>query len=164
MISRRTIIAGAPTAALFAACSTGAERGRTQTQLQADVALIAGFAAQLLPMLQAAGLALGADAMARVQLEIGIIRADAAQIAVAATPDAATVQRIASSVQVISDLVLPMLPAGNRVAVIVQAALALLPVILGAVGVAGAPRAISRLAAPGMTPDAARAALRAGTP
>lgn len=133
------------------ACSSGP---LSQTQLQADVQALTDGVSQIIGFL--GGLA-PADILAQVQKEIDIIKANAATIATAITPSPDTITAIKNAVSAIIPLVTPFFPVAPVVGMILNAALSLLPVILGAVGMSAV-----ALLAPGTryTPDQARVILR----
>lgn len=127
----------------------------TPTQLQTDVETLADGVAGIVGALTSlpANLQPSADVMAQIQAEIATIKADSAQIAAAASPDAGTIKQISAAVGVVAALVAPFFPAAPTVGMVVQAALSLLPVILAAIGVTGASEGK-------FTPDEARLILR----
>ena len=143
-ISRRILLAAIP----LAGCKTGP----TTSQIATDVNLIASG---LQPVAAALSTApnVSADVVAKVQSYLSIIQADAAKIAAAtANPPADVVQEVVQTVQAFASIA-STIPALAPYAVIIQAAVALLPVILASAGlkVSGA--------APSMPPTQARAVL-----
>ncbi|MDA8251086.1 MAG: hypothetical protein M0Z28_18210 [Rhodospirillales bacterium] len=112
----------------LAACA-----GQTQTQLQADVQAVAqglGGVVSSLSAVPHVPQAVVTQAMAL----IGQVKADAAQIATALTPNPNVVQHIADTINALLPIVAPYFPVAPAVAAVLQAALALVPVILAAVG------------------------------
>jgi hypothetical protein len=95
-------------------------------------------------------------ALTQLDFYLATIQADAAKVASAtATPAASTIKEIAQVVQALASVALPLIPGGSAIEAAIQAALSLLPVVLAAVGVAGA-------GAPAKyQPDQARAILAA---
>lgn len=143
-MTRRVLLAALP----LAACQTGV----TTSQVATDVNLIASG---LQPV--AAALAtspnIPANVVAKAQSYLSIIQADAAKIAAAtANPPADVVQEVVQAVQAFASIA-STIPALAPYAVVIQAAVALLPVILASAGikVSGA--------APSMGPTQARAVL-----
>lgn len=143
MIARRHLLATIPALAV-AACA-----GQTAPQLTTYVQAIAGGLAGILTDLQAAGVKIPPATTSAIQTELDVIRQDADAIGTALTPDPDMVAAIGAAVSALVPLVTPFFPAAPGVAVALQAALALVPVILAMVGhpVAGA--------APTMSPAAA---------
>jgi|WetSurMetagenome_2_1015567.scaffolds.fasta_scaffold13380_7 hypothetical protein len=133
MHSRRHLLI-LSTATAFGALLTGCA-GKTESQLQTDVSLIANGLGNVLGTLKnIPGLNVPADVSAKIDAELAVIKSDASAIATALTPDANTVQAIADAVNAIYPLVTPFFPAAPAIAIAVQAALDLVPVILAAVG------------------------------
>jgi hypothetical protein len=153
-MQRRVVMSGLVLSPVLAVIGCG--NGNSQDQVKTDVNLIANGLSGVVAALQAlpAG-RVPPDVLSRAQAIIGDIRTNAAAVsqAIAANPD--TVQAISSSVSTLSALLTPFFPAAPAVGLAVQAALALLPVVLAAVGKAPA----AATAAPKMTPDQARAVL-----
>ena len=135
--TRRTLLLGATALVplAMAGCAT-----QTQTQLQADVTLIAHGLAGLSAALAALpGNPVPAATLAKVNAEIAVIETDAAAIASAATPQTNVVTGIAAAITAIVPLATPFFPAAPLVAGVLNAALALLPPIFAAAGIAAAP-------------------------
>ncbi len=154
-MKRRLLLSTVP-AALMAAC-TPTSTTPTVSQLASDASLIASGMAAVVTALQSQP---GIPAATLVQLQgyLATLQKDAAAVAAAtATPATSTVQEIAQIVQTVAPIALSFVPGGGAVAAIVQAAVALLPAITAAIGVAGAPLG----AAPVYAPDQARLILRA---
>jgi phage-related protein len=140
-------------AVALAACGT---TSTTASQLATDVSLIAcGLASAITAIAAIPGVP--AATVTQLQGYLTTIKTDAAAVA-AATPGAgaATVQEIASTVQTVADIALPLIPGGSAIVPIVNAAVSLLPTILAAAGVTGATKT-----PPVYTPDQARLILRA---
>lgn len=152
--SRRTMFKLLGVTALVPLFTGCAGSGPGPTQLQSDVEALADGLSQVVGFL--GGIA-PADILAKVQAEIDIIKANAATIATAITPSADTITAIKNAVNAIVPLVTPFFAAAPVVGMIVNAALSLLPVILGAFGM---PQVA--MIAPGTryTPDQARVILR----
>lgn len=152
-MNRRSFLATS-TALAVAACA-----GKTQTQLQSDVELIAAGLSGVVAALQGlpSGMKPGADIITQAEAAIADIKANAAEIATSLTPQASTVQAIANAVSTLSTLLAPFFPVAPAIAAVVQAAVALVPVILSAVG-ATAPASAQRVS---VTPGQARLTLRA---
>lgn len=134
-------------------------QGRTTDQLTADINLIATGLSGVVGALR--GLPGGMISPAIIDQAQGIIdqiKANAASIGGALTPNPDTVQAIAAGVDALQRLLVPFFPVAPGIAAVVQAALALIPLILAAVG--RAPSAATTT--PMMTPAQARAALRHG--
>jgi hypothetical protein len=137
--SRRGLLAvsalATVSAVALAACTSGTP---TASQLAADVNLIATGLTAALPQIQQIP-GLPAAALAEIEKYLAIIQADAVKVAAAvASPPPGTVQEIAQVVQALAAVALPLLPAGSVAEAAIQAAISLLPVILAAIGVAGA--------------------------
>lgn len=137
--SRRGLLAvsalATVSAVALAACTSGTP---TPSQLAADVNLVAaGLEAAVARIKKIPGLP--SAALAQIEIYLGIVEADAAKVAAAvASPPAGAVQEIAQVVQALASVALPLLPAGSVAEAAIQAAISLLPVILAAIGVAGA--------------------------
>ena len=128
--------------------------GKTPSQLATDVGLIAsGLASVVTSLAQAPGVP--AATLAQLQGWLATIEADAAQVA-AASAGAGGVVEFARAVQALAAIALPLIPGGSAIAALIDAAMSLLPMVLGTVGISGAP-----LAAPVYAPDQARLILRA---
>lgn len=129
----------------------------TPSQLQQDVTTLADGLSGIVGALQSlpANLQPSPDVVAKIQTEIDAIKADAAAIGSTANPSSTTVQRISTAVGIVASLVGPFFPAAPMVAMVVQAALAILPVILSAVGIATAAAAPQKY-----TPGQARMILK----
>jgi hypothetical protein len=94
--------------------------------------------------------------LAKITTSIAQIQSDAAKIAgESANAAKPWVQDIAELVQAVATAALPFIPAGSVAGPALQAALALLPVILAVVGLSGA------AVVPHFPPDTARMILRA---
>jgi hypothetical protein len=149
---RRTLLSGfvlSPLAAM-AGCNTPPD------QVKSDVALIASGLSGVIGVLR--GLPAGSippDTLGRAQAIIDDIRTNATSISQAITANPDTVQTISSLVSTLSVLLTPFFPAAPAVGLAVKAALALLPIVLAAVGKPPA----AATAAPTMTPAEARAVL-----
>ena len=139
-----------PLSAALVACN----KPVTTTQIASDVQLIASG---LQPVVNALVNApnVSASVIAQVQGYLATIKADAAQIAAStATPAVGTVQQIVQAVQALAGIA-GSIPALAPYAMAIQAAVALLPVLLADVGV------VTSGAKPSMTPMQARAILAA---
>lgn len=142
-MTRRELIAFA--AALpFAACSTPPD------QLKTDIATLAAGLGGILTALPG----LPTDTRTKAQGFLDTITQNASMIASAAQPNPDTVAAIGSAVQALAAVLVPFVPQGAVVATVLQAALALVPIVLAMVGrpVAGAAATV--------TPDAARGILK----
>ncbi|HET6195099.1 MAG TPA: hypothetical protein VFE12_05080 [Acetobacteraceae bacterium] len=151
-MQRRVVLSGLVLSPVLAVIGCGT----SQDQVKTDVSLIANGLSGVVSALQAlpAG-RIPPDVLSRAQAIIGDIRMNAAAISQAITANPDTVQAISSSVSTLSVLLTPFFPAAPAVGLAVQAALALLPVVLAAVGRTPA----AATAAPKMTPEQARAVL-----
>lgn len=137
--------------AAFAATSCA---GTTPSQLASDVRLIAsGLASVVASLAQAPGVP--PATLARLQDWLDTIEADAAQVATASAGPG-PVPEFVRAVQALASIALPLIPGGSAIAALIDAAVSLLPMVLGAVGISGA-----TLAAPVYAPDQARLILRA---
>ena len=158
-ISRRTLgcisTAAILAAAGVAACSTSTT---TASQVATDVSLIAsGLSSAITAIAAIPGVP--ATIVTQLQGYLATIKTDAEQVATAtatASADANIVQEIASTVQTVADIALPLIPGGSAIVLIINAAISLLPTILAVVGVTSATRML-----PVYTPDQARLILRA---
>lgn len=146
-LTRRTLFArlGRTTAAatvvsLLAGCPSG---GLSPSQLQQDVQTLSDGLTSIVGWLQSLPAAdqPSADIIAKIQAALATIKSDAAAIAGATQPGQSIIQQIGTAVGVIADLAGPFFPAAPLVAMVVQAALALLPSIFGAVGLVPPARA-----------------------
>lgn len=121
-------------------------------QAAVDINLVAGGLAAITPTL--AGLGLPPATVTQIQGYVATLQADAksisAAVAASTTPSTTTVQEIATVTGQIATAVLTALPGGGAAVVAVQAAQALVPVILAAFHVTGAAPVAT------MTPDEAR--------
>jgi hypothetical protein len=128
----------------------------TPSQLATDVQLIAsGLAAAIAAVAAVPGVP--AVTMNQLQGYLTTIQTDAKAVAAAtATAATGTVQEIVSAVQALAPIALSFVPGGSTVWSIVNSALSLLPSLLAAIGVVGAPMAKAVY-----TPDSARLILRA---
>jgi len=151
-MKRRTILFGAASVSALALAGCA---GQTPTQLQSDVTAISQGLSGIVSALKAIP-SVPANIVAEAQTAISAIQTNAATIAAALTPQASVVQQIAQAVTTLSTLLTPFFPLSAPVAGVVQAALALVPVILAAVGVQSAGASLST-----MTPEQARLVLRA---
>ena len=153
--SRRTILAAAGAAAALlsvAACSSSI----TTSQIATDANLIAQ-GLQPLAADVAAIPGVPSATLAKVQADLAKLQQAAAGIATATAGQQTTsVQGIAALVEEIASVVLPLVPGGAPWVLVVQAAQALVPVILAAAGVSG-----STGAAPTMPATQARLILAA---
>ena len=136
ILSRRVMLASVAIAPL-AGCSlfgSGGALSVTPTQLQADVAALAdGLTTAVGYLSTIAGVP--ADTLAKVQAELAVLKADAAQIGATATPGTSTIQQISNVVGIIATLVGPFFPAASGAAMVIQAGLSILPEILSLVGI-----------------------------
>ncbi len=112
--------------------------GQSASRIAADVNLIAsGLTAVVAQIGQIPGVP--SAALTQVDFYLAKIEADAVKIARAtSTPATSTVQEVSQVVQALASVVLLLVPAGSVIEATIQAAVSLLPVILAAVGVAGA--------------------------
>ncbi len=152
-MNRRTLLVAASTlipAGLLAACQNG--KAPSASQVATDVNLIATAMGPVVAAL-ATTPNVSPALVTKAQGYLAIIQADAAKIAAATlNPPAGTVQEIVQVVQALAGIV-GSIPALAPYAVVIQAAVALAPVMLAAVGVQVTG------AAPSMTPTQARAIL-----
>jgi hypothetical protein len=150
--SRRSLVF--LSAATVALAATGCA-GTTPSQLASDVQLIAsGLASAAAALMQVPGVP--AATLTQLQGYLDTIKADAAAVASGPSGATGTVQEIASTVQVVASIALPLIPGGSAIVAIVEAAVSLLPAILAAVGISGTTGAVAVY-----TPDQARLILRA---
>ncbi len=152
-MNRRTLLATvaamAPIAVL-AACKSG-----SVSQVTADVQAIAAGLSGIMPQIGTAP-GISASVVAQLNTYLTDLKSLASQIGANATPSASIIQQVASDVQAFANLALPLIPGGAAYLVAINAALALLPALLAAVGVSA-----STPVAPSMTPAQARAVLQA---
>jgi hypothetical protein len=152
MQTRRSILAMAGAAVALSACGTTI----TSSQLATDVQLIASGLSSAITAIAAIP---GVPAATVTQLQgyLATIKTDAGQVA-AATASAGTnvVQEIASTVQTVAGIALPLIPGGSAIVPIINAAISLLPTILAAAGVTSATKT-----SPVYSPEQARLILRA---
>lgn len=152
-LSRRHLCTGLSLAVL-----AGCANAPSTSQLAQDAKLIAaGLSGVTAALASVPGVP--PAALAQVNSYLVLVQADADTIAqaTAGAPPVATVQDIAALVGRVAAAVLPLVPGGGPLVAVVQAAEALVPVILAAAGVASA--------TPGQiayTPAQARAILAAG--
>jgi hypothetical protein len=144
--SRRTLLGTsvlASIAMLAAGCATSttpATPSSVLTQLSTDVGLVATALSSEL----AAGVVTGVTPAVAAQIQgyLATVTADMktiqAAVAAATAPSVTVVQQFSTAVDTVVGLVLPYLPSTSNVAEVLQAAEALLPVILAAVGLVGA--------------------------
>lgn len=141
-LSRRSSLrfaASASALALLAACANTP----SGDAISSDVKLISdafntllGYVGQLPASLQPS-----AATIAQIQAELAALNSAAASIAGVLTPDAGTIQKIASAVKLIATLLGPVFPVAPIIGSIVSAGLSLLPGLLAAVGIATATKA-----------------------
>lgn len=140
-----------------AGCSGGANAPSSAPTLQSDVTLISSGLSGIIALLQATpGVSLPPAIAAQAQMILADIQANAAGIAASATPGADPVKAISTAVNTLANILAPYLPQAPGVAALIQAALALLPVILAMAGLTGA----VKTRRPTMAPEQARAVLK----
>ena len=150
MIQRRTLLLSLTA---LSACGT---QQQTPDQLKSYIEALSTGTSAILTSLQAVpGVRLTVGQVSSIQDALNTIQANAAAIANAATPGSDNVQAIANAVTALVPLVAPFYPAAPAVAAVMQAALALVPVVLAMAGrqTAGT--------APTMAPERAAEVLRA---
>lgn len=128
---RKLLLASALVLPLAAGCSIFGSTPPTSTQIQDDVNTLVNGLSGIVTALT--GIA-PADVLAQIQTELDKLKADAAAIGAAVQPNQTTLQDISNAVGLIADLATPFFPAAGTVAMVVQAALAFLPTILGLFG------------------------------
>ncbi len=152
---RRLLLAtsGLVASVALAACSTA---NTVPSQVATDVQLIAsGLSAAIAAVAAIPGVP--AATVTQLQGYLATIQTDAAQVASAtASASTSTVQEIATTVQAVADVALPLIPGGAVAVPLINAAVSLLPSILTAFGITSATKR-----APVYTPDQARLILRA---
>jgi hypothetical protein len=149
-MNRRTLLratVAVPALAALAAC------GASLSQVTSDVQTIASGLAGIMPQISSIP-GIAASSVAKLSGYLADLKSLASQVAANATPSATTIQQVASDVQAFADLALPLIPGGAVYVVAINAALALLPGLLAAVGVSA-----GSLEAPEMTPAQARSVL-----
>jgi|GEM_PF-3443728 hypothetical protein len=150
MQTRRSILAMAGAAVTLTACGTTTI---TASQLATDAQLIASGLASAITAIAAIS-SVPAATVTQLQGYLATIKADAATVA-AASAGTSVVQEIASTVQTVADIALPLIPGGSAIVSIVNAAVSLLPTILAAAGVTSAAKT-----SPIYSPEQARLILR----
>jgi len=148
-MQRRTLLSGLALSSLAAMTGCNAP----PDQVKSDVALIANGLSGVIAALPAG--TVPSNTVAQAQNIINDIRSDAASISQAITANPDTVQAISTLVSALAALLTPFFPVAPLAAAAIKAALALLPVVLAAVGRPPA----AATAAPTMTPAEARAVL-----
>lgn len=139
-----------------AGCSGGANAPSAPT-LQSDVTLISSGLSGIIALLQATpGVSLPPAIAAQAQAVLADIQANAAGIAASAAPGTDPVKAISTAVNTLANMLAPYLPQAPGVAALIQAALALIPVILTMAGLTGA----VKTRRPTMAPEQARAVLK----
>lgn len=126
---RRSVLCGAAlsTFALLSAC---APKATTVSTAATAAAAISTGLSDAIAALTAGGIAVPAV----ITADLGVLTADAAKIA-AATADAPSVaNEIESTVAAIADVVLPLVPGGSGVQVLINAAVSLAPPLVAMVG------------------------------
>ncbi|WP_428485925.1 hypothetical protein [Rhodopila sp.] len=154
----RTVAAAAVAATTACATTTA-----VPPQLATDVNLIAtGLAAAIAGIKQIPGVPIAA--LTQLDADLATIQVDAARITSATAGTAiSTIQEIGQVVEAIAAVALPLIPGGSTVETTIEAAVSLLPVILAAVGSAGAART-ARLAGDGLASPEGRAVRTTFTP
>jgi len=154
-MNRRSLListAGLVGAAALAGCS-----GATSDQLSNDVNLLVNGLSAVVVTLSDPALKVPAATLAQINAVLADLQSNAAAIGNALTPNTNTVQAIGNAVSALAALATPFFPLSSVVAMVVQAALALVPTILSFVHApvpAGA-------AANSMNADQARLVLKA---
>lgn len=146
-MNRRTLLRttiAIPALAALAACSS-----TQMTQVTSDVQAITTGLTNIMPQIATV---VPAAAVAQLTTYLNDLKSLAATVS--GNVSATTIQQVAKDVEAFADLVLPLVPGGAVFVVAINAALALLPGLLAAVGVSA-----GTLAAPAMTPAQARAVL-----
>ncbi len=157
MLSRRQALAAS---AAFLPVALGAMTcSLTAAQWQTDVNTVADGLSNLVPLITAAGAKISAGTLAQIQKAIDDIKANAAGIGAAATPNGTVLQQIQQDVVLVSTLVAPFFPAASAIGALVAAAVSLVGFVLQEAGVVSS---LPRLAAPAFDPITARAILKAG--
>ena len=146
---------------LLGGCGANSWLGNlTASQLQTDVGTIASGLSGIVNSLKAlpGNLAPSADVIAKVETEIALIQSNAATIATSLAPSTATLQAIAGGVSTVAALLTPFFPAAPAIGAVVQAAVALISVVLTSTGVNPPAAAARTFAAVPVryTPDEAR--------
>lgn len=147
----RTTATIAASGLVLAACAGSSSPTPTATQLAQDVNLVAaGLTAALAQVSAIPGIATAT--VTQLAGYLATVQADA-KIVAAGTAAAGTsvVQEIASGVQSIAAIVMPLVPSSSQITNLINAAISLLPVILAAVGLVAADKVV-----PVYTPAAAR--------
>ena len=132
--------------------------GVTPAQWATDLSLAAGWMPQIVAVLKAVGVRQAT--LDQITAWAATIKADAAAVAtatatvVAGTSSATYVQEAMQTLSAIAGVVMPLLPGGSALVIVVQAFLGLVPELAAALGLTSAP-----LIAPPMTVAAARAVL-----
>ena len=159
--SRRTVLTSAVTSfgllGFLAACQPGSKTPAAPPQVAQDIALIAqGLAAVANSLTGIPGIP--ADTLAKIKGDITKIQTAAASVATDTTGSAwpTNVQGITSLIGEIADVALPLIPGGAPFVLAVNAAQALVPILLAAIGVVGA-----KPGPAGVTPEQARLTLSA---
>lgn len=135
MFSRRNLLATAAIAPL-AGCALFRGITPSPTQLQDDVNTLVNGLAGIVSALASAGAP--SDVLAKIQAEIDALKADAAAIGSTVAPNQTILQQISNAVGIIATLATPFFPVAGTVAMVIQAAIAFLPTVLGATGITAA--------------------------
>lgn len=157
MLTRRKLLA--TTGASVLALSVAACSSFSASQIQQDVAAIA---AGLASLVSAASSFVPPNILAQVTTIINSIESNAALIGQALTPSTSLLQNISAGISALSALLAPFFPMAPGIAMIVQAALALMNVVLTATGVITppTPASVPAMAFKAMSPGEARAILQ----
>jgi len=148
-------------AAAVAGCGVGGANAPSEPTLQTDVTLISTGLSGIVASLQATpGINFPAAIAAQAQMILADIQANAAGIAASLTPGPDPVKAVATAVNTLANLLAPYLPQAPGVAALIQAALALIPIVLAMAGLSGA----VKTRRPAMAPEQARAVLKSKTP
>lgn len=148
---------GAAAVAIASTVFLDACKSQTPDQLQADVQLVVAGAQAVVGALSALP-NIPPAIIAQAQAALKDIQENAQNIANALSPTGDAVAAIQTAVNTLATLVAPYFPQGGQYAAIIDAAVALVGVIVSLAGAKPAPKPANSVA---MTPDHAREVLRA---
>lgn len=132
-MNRRVFFTNASLLALSAglvACGTTATTPTTVSTAATSAAAIASGLQAAIAALQASGVTVPAS----VTNDLALLQTDASVIASATAPATTTAQEIEDMVEAIADIVLPLVPGGSGIEVLVNAAISLAPSLVSMVG------------------------------
>lgn len=154
MLSRRKLFLTAGALALPVALGANT-CNMTTAQWQSDIDTVVNGLKNLVPLITAAGVKIGAGTMGQINKLLADIQANEAGIGGALTPNVGTIQQIQQDVGLVAALVAPFFPQATAVGALVEAAVSLIGFVVAQVN----PTAAAAKALPQFDPATARAIL-----